>query len=108
MRPVSEEICFRKDCVSFRVRITPKGGRDSIDGWATASDGTSHLKARVRAAPESGKANAALIELIAKMLGVSRSSVAITGGGKARLKTVAIAGDTSTLAARLKTFGAAR
>ncbi len=72
-----------------------------------ASDGASHLKARVRAAPESGKANAALIDLIAGMLGVSRSSVAITGGAKARLNTVAITGDTSALATKLNSLGAA-
>jgi uncharacterized protein YggU (UPF0235/DUF167 family) len=58
-------------------------------------------------APESGKANAALIDLVAKVLGVSRSSVAITGGEQARLKTVAITGDTSALATKLNGLGAA-
>jgi uncharacterized protein YggU (UPF0235/DUF167 family) len=62
---------------------------------------------RVRAAPESGKANAALTELIAKMLGVPRTSVGIVGGQKARLKTIAIAGDTSALARKLEEFGVA-
>jgi uncharacterized protein len=98
---------IHNDAVLFRIRLTPKGGRDDIEGWATASDGSSHLKARVRAAPESGKANAALIELIAKMLGISRLSVAITGGEKARLKTVVITGDTSQLVARLRNIGVA-
>ncbi len=78
-----------------------------MEGWETDSAGASHLKARVRAAPESGKANAALIELIAKALGVARSSVAIAGGEKARLKTVTIAGDTSALMAKLENLGAA-
>ena len=79
-----------------------------MEGWETDSSGASHLKGRVRAAPESGKANAALIELIAKVLGVSRSSVAITGGEKARLKTIAIAGDTSALVAKLESLGAVK
>jgi uncharacterized protein YggU (UPF0235/DUF167 family) len=104
---MAERIQIRSGGVSVRVRLTPKGGRDAVEGWETDSAGASHLKARVRAAPESGKANAALIELIAKALDVSRSSVAITGGEKARLKTVAIAGDTSSLAAKLESFGAA-
>jgi hypothetical protein len=95
------------DGVAFRVRLTPKGGRDDIEGWATASDGSSHLKVRVRAAPESGKANAALTELIAKMLGVPRTSVGVVGGQKARLKTIAVAGDTSALARKLEGFGVA-
>jgi uncharacterized protein YggU (UPF0235/DUF167 family) len=95
------------DAVSFRVRLTPKGGRDHVEGWATASGGLSHLKVRVRAAPESGKANTALTELIAKMLGVPRTSVGIVGGQRARLKTVAVAGDTSALARKLEGFGVA-
>jgi hypothetical protein len=107
MRTVPARVQIRSDGVSFRARLTPKGGRDAVEGWATASDGASHLKARVRAAPESGKANAALVDLIVKMLGVSRSSVAIIGGERARLKTIAITGDTSSLVARLNNLGTA-
>lgn len=79
-----------------------------MEGWDTDSAGASHLKARVRAAPESGKANAALVDLIAKILGVSRSSIAIASGEKARLKVVAITGDTSALAAKLDSIGTAK
>ncbi len=91
----------------FQVRLTPKGGRDAVEGWAKASDGTTHLRARVRAAPEDGKANAALVALLAKALDVPKSSLAIASGEKARLKTIAIAGDTAALAARLEAFGEA-
>lgn len=104
---MADRIQIRTNGVSVRIRLTPKGGRDAVEGWETDSGGASHLKGRVRAAPESGKANAALIDLIAKTLGVSRSSVTITGGEKARLKTVAITGDTSSLAAKLEGFGRA-
>jgi uncharacterized protein YggU (UPF0235/DUF167 family) len=97
----------RSDGVVFLVRLTPKGGREAVEGWASAADGKSHLKARVRTAPEGGKANAALIALLAKELGVPKSALAITGGEKARLKTVAATGDTSALAARLEMFGEA-
>jgi len=100
-------IQIRNNGVSVRVRLTPKGGRDDVEGWEADSVGVSHLKARVRAAPESGKANAALVDLIAKTLDVSRSSVAVVGGEKARLKTVAVTGDTSALAAKLDSLGAA-
>ena len=105
---MADQIQIRINGVSVRVRLTPKGGRDAVEGWETDSGGASHLKARVRAAPESGKANAALIDLIAKTLGVSRSSVTITGGEKARLKIVAIAGDTFALAAKLESLGAVK
>ena len=104
----AERIQIRCNVVSVRVRLTPKGGRDAVEGWETESSGTSHLKARVRAAPESGKANAALIDLIAEVLGVSRSHVALIGGEKARLKIVAVTGDTSALAAKLESLGAAK
>jgi uncharacterized protein YggU (UPF0235/DUF167 family) len=95
----------RGDRVVFHVRLTPKGGRDAVEGWVRAADGKPHLKARVRAAPEDGKANAALLALLAKELGVAKSALVITGGEKARLKTVAATGDTSVLAARFETFG---
>ena len=52
------------------VRLTPKGGRDAIDGIERLADGSVVLKARVRAAPSEGEANAALMRLIAKAVGV--------------------------------------
>jgi uncharacterized protein YggU (UPF0235/DUF167 family) len=63
------------------------------------------IKARVRAAPEKGEANAALVQLLAKSLHVSRSSVSIASGETARIKKIFVAGDparlTETLAERL-------
>jgi uncharacterized protein len=81
------------------VRLTPKGGRDAIDGVKTGTDGKAHLKIRVSAPPEDGKANAALLALIAKVCGVAKSSVYIISGETSRLKQVAIAGDGKELAA---------
>ncbi len=69
------------------VRLTPRGGRDAIDGWR---DGV--LLARVSAAPADGKANEALARLLARTLGVAASRVAIVAGGQARLKQVEIEG----------------
>jgi uncharacterized protein YggU (UPF0235/DUF167 family) len=90
------------DGVSFQVRLTPKGGRDALDGWATASDGTEHLKARVRSVPEDGKANAALVSLLAEKLDVPKSAIRIASGAASRLKRVEIAGPSAALAARLE------
>jgi hypothetical protein len=97
----------RGNALSFHIRLTPKGGRDAVEGWAIAADGKPHLKIRVRAAPENGAANAALIDLLAKELDVAKSALAILRGDKARLKTIAVTGDTSALAARLEMFGGA-
>lgn len=74
------------------VRLTPRGGRDAIDGWATGPDGRPYLKARVSAPPVEGEANAALTVLLAKTLGVSKSSVRIAAGQTGRLKSVEIEG----------------
>ena len=74
------------------VRLTPSGGADRIDGCAKDAAGRIYLKARVRAAPEDGKANAALEALLAKALGVAKSQVKVARGATARLKSVAIDG----------------
>ncbi|MBU6298022.1 MAG: DUF167 domain-containing protein [Alphaproteobacteria bacterium] len=93
--------------VSVNLRLTPKGGRDAVEGWATGADGAVYLKARVRTAPEDGKANAALISLLAETLDVPKSAVRIAAGASARLKRIDIAGDGRVLAARLEALGEA-
>ena len=89
------------DGLSLVVRLTPKGGRDAIDGVETMSDGKAVLKARVRAVPEDGKANAALVELLAKALRVPRSAVSVATGQTSRVKTLEISGDPDALAEAL-------
>jgi len=84
--------------------LTPKGGRDAVEGWEAASDGSLHLKCRVRAVPENGKANTALVELLAKTLTVPKSAVTIVAGAASRRKKVEIAGDPAVLAARLESL----
>jgi uncharacterized protein (TIGR00251 family) len=87
------------------VRLTPKGGRDAIDGWREGADGKRVLAARVAAPPEDGKANAALIRLMAKTLGVAKSQVRIVTGETSRMKILEVAGDSPSLAARLAGVG---
>jgi uncharacterized protein len=84
------------------VRLTPKGGRDALDGVAPLADGRSVLKARVCAAPHEGAANAALTRLLAAAAGVPARQVAIVGGATARLKRVRIAGEPRAIAAALE------
>jgi uncharacterized protein (TIGR00251 family) len=80
------------------VRLTPKSGRDEIVGLEDFG-GETVLKARVRAVPEDGRANAALEKLIAKWLGLPPSAVKVAQGGKSRLKQIAIDGDPEALSA---------
>ena len=89
------------DGVIVACRLTPKGGRDAIDGAATLADGTRVLLVRVRAVPENGKANDALIRLIADKAGVPVSRARLVAGARSRVKQVAIEGDPAALIARL-------
>lgn len=97
-----------RDGIDLFVRLTPRGGGDALDGVENTADGRSHLKARVRAAPEKGAANAALEKLVAESLGLPRRSVSVVAGGTARLKTVRLEGDPKDLAHRLEALAATR
>lgn len=93
-----------RDALLIDVRLTPRGGRDAIEGALALPDGRQVVRARVRAAPEDGRANAALEALMAEAFAVPRSQVSVVQGATARLKTVAIKGDPQGLsqaAARL-------
>lgn len=86
------------------VRLTPRGGRDRIDGWARDDAGRVYLKVRVSAPPVDGQANAALVRLIAQVLKRPAGAVRIAAGETARIKQVEIDGvDAAALAAA---FGA--
>jgi uncharacterized protein YggU (UPF0235/DUF167 family) len=86
--------------ILLRVRLTPKGGRDAIDGLTTAQEGPA-LKARVRAAPEDGAANTALTACVAGWLDVPSRNVSIASGHTSRTKVIAIEGRSSDIAARI-------
>lgn len=74
------------------VRLTPRGGREGVDGWAADSEGRPYLKVRVASAPVEGEANAALIAFIAKSLGIPKSAVRLASGATARVKRLEIDG----------------
>jgi uncharacterized protein (TIGR00251 family) len=83
------------------VRLTPKSVRDEIIGVDHLSDGRAVLKARVRAAPQDGEANAALIKLISKTLRIPAAAIRLESGATARLKTLVLTGDAEALVAAL-------
>jgi uncharacterized protein (TIGR00251 family) len=91
-----------KSGVVLKVRLTPKSSRDAIEGLADFG-GETVLKARVRAVPEGGRANAALVKLIAAWLELPARSVSVAQGTKSRLKHVAIEGEASELARLIET-----
>lgn len=89
----------------MHLRVTPNAGADRIDGTELRDDGSAVLRVRVRAVPDKGKANAAVIALLAKALGVPKSAVELVSGDTARLKTIAIEGDPAALAVRIEALG---
>lgn len=85
----------------LRVRLTPKSAREEIAGVERDADDAAWLCVKVRALPEGGKANAALIRLLAKTWRLPPSSIAISAGATSRRKTLDLAGDGADLAAKL-------
>ena len=79
--------------IRVRVRVTPRGGRDAVEGVGTDADEAPHLKVRVAAVPVDGDANDAVEKLLAKWLGVPKTKVEVVGGQTVRSKTVMIDGD---------------
>ncbi len=84
------------------IRVTPKGGRDAIDGVELLANGQPVLKLRVSALPTDGEANEAVNRLIAKSVGVAKSNVTLERGASARVKTLRITGDSAAIATSLE------
>jgi uncharacterized protein YggU (UPF0235/DUF167 family) len=95
--PVGRGVLRRSgEGVILRIRLTPRSQRDEITGLSLAG-GEACIAARARAVPEDSEANRALERLVADWLGVARSSVSLAGGGRSRVKSVAVAGDGDAL-----------
>lgn len=82
------------------VRVIPRSSRNAIEG--TGPDGV--VRIRVTALPAGGEANAAVVKLLAKALGVPKSSLVLEAGHTARLKRFAVPLDQSDLERRLSGF----
>jgi len=75
----------RGESCTIKVRVQPKSSRNQVDGF---QDGA--LRVRVTAAPTEGQANAAVIAILAKTLGVSKSRLEIIRGYSSRDKVVSV------------------
>lgn len=82
-----------REGVRIAVRVTPKSSPAGVAGIRLDAAGRAYLQVRVNAAPEGGKANAALLKLLAREWGVARSRLALVAGAHERRKTVHLAGD---------------
>jgi uncharacterized protein len=87
-----------KEGVRLTVRLTPKSSRDDLEGIERRADGSVVLKARVRAVPSAGKANAALVQLLAHRLDMPSGRLRVISGTSGRTKLIEIAGDSRHIA----------
>jgi uncharacterized protein (TIGR00251 family) len=94
--------------ISVALRVTPRGGRDDIDGVETLANGRTVVKVRVRAIADGGEANRAVTELLAKALGVRKAKVRILSGMTSRHKQIAVDGDPAKLGETLRKLTAAK
>ena len=86
-----------EDHVIVSIRATPKAGADAISGLHQAADGAISLKIRVTQPPDKGKANKAVIALLAKRLGFAKSALSIVAGETSRDKQIRINGQPSVI-----------
>ena len=95
----SDATPFRRaaDGLTVAVKVTPRGSRTKVTGLTTDVDGAVRLAVSVSAPPEGGKANAALIKLLAKEWRVPKGAITVAAGASARRKTLHIAGDAARL-----------
>ena len=99
---------YSADGISIALRVTPRGGRDDIDGIEVLSDGRPVVKVRVRAIAEGGEANRAVTDLLAKVLGVKKRDVRVLSGTTSRQKQLAVDGDPRKLGELLRSITAAK
>ena len=88
--------------ISIALRVTPRGGRDDIDGIETLADGRNVVKVRVRAIADGGEANRAVMALLATALGVPKANVRILSGATSRHKQIAVDGEPAKLGEALR------
>jgi len=70
------------------IYVTPRSAKPGIGGWRKDADGREELEVRVAAAPTDGATNSAVVKVVAKALGISRSEVVIAAGATSRHKRV--------------------
>lgn len=87
----------RGDGIELAIKVTPRAGRVAIEGAVADAAGAAWLAVKVTAPPDGGRANAAVLGLLAKRLGVPATACSLVSGASSRWKRVRILGDARTL-----------
>jgi len=106
--PEPSPFFIARDGLRVRLKVAPKAASDRVGGVEPQADGEAVLKVAVTAAPESGKANAAVVRLLAREWRLPRAALSVTAGTAARKKTLTIAGEAGSLLADLEAWQAGR
>lgn len=97
---MASPVLRRPHGIELAVKVTPKAGRDRIEGVVVDAAGAAWLAVKVAAPAQGGKANRAVLALLAARLGVAASTLELVAGAGARWKRVAVAGDPAWLESR--------
>lgn len=89
---MTSPLAISGDRISVAVRLQPGASREEVAGVELDAAGHAYLRVRVTQPPEGGKANRALIKLLAKAWRLPASSIAIVAGARDRRKTLGISG----------------
>jgi uncharacterized protein len=90
-----------RDGVRVAIRLSPRARSEGLLGVSPAAEGGRVVKASVTAQPQGGRANEALLQLLAKAWRLPRRDFSIIAGASSRSKTVRVAGDPHQLIAKL-------
>lgn len=74
----------------LRIKVVPKSSKNEIAEIFTDEEGEQTIKIKIKAVPEKGKANAALIKFLSKETGISKSDITILNGHTSALKLIKI------------------
>ena len=93
-----------RDGVTLAVRVTPKSSRDAVTGLHTGAEGAVSLAVKVTAPPDKGKANKAVLAVLAEAFGLPKSAFALVSGETDRQKVVSVAGNLPDLEALIAPY----
>lgn len=92
------------DGIRVHLRVAPRASRNGITGTMPGADGRTRLKVSVTAAPEGGRANAAVMKLLARAWGVPKSSLEVVAGATDRNKVLLVSGSDRDMLGRLESW----
>jgi uncharacterized protein len=91
-----------RDGLRVAVKVTPKASRNRIGGAVADADGGGVFRISVTAPPDRGRANHAVIRLLAKAWAVPKTSITVASGATSRRKSLLVAGDPAELDTRVR------